>query len=118
MGPFSGILSTGSGLSMSSLIGVLLKRDILQLLEQWFNSDPYSRTEITEGLCIPEDGDLSKEVNEESTRLFKEYNVMGTSTFFINGYKLPNQYDIDDIKYFRELFKEKEEVLMGKDTVK
>ena len=82
----------------------------LKLLDQWFNADPYSRTKITEGLCIPEDNDLSKEVNEESTRLFKEYNVMGTPTFFINGYKLPLQYEIDDIRYFREIFKEKEEV--------
>ncbi len=69
----------------------------IKLLEQWFNADPYSRTKITEGLCIPEDSDLSREVNEESTRLFKEYNVMGTPTFFINGYKLPAQYEIEDL---------------------
>ena len=81
----------------------------LELLEQWFNADPYSRTKITEGLCIPEDSDLSREVNEESTRLFKEYNVMGTPTFFINGYKLPAQYEIDDLRYFREIFNAKEE---------
>jgi len=80
----------------------------IKLLEQWFNADPYSRTKITEGLCIPEDSDLSREVNEESTRLFKEYNVLGTPTFFINGYKLPGQYEIDDLRYFREIFKGKE----------
>jgi len=82
----------------------------LELMEQWFNADPYSRTKITEGLCIPEDSDLSREVNEETTRLFKDYNVMGTPTFFINGYKLPTQYEIEDIRYFREVFKGKEEV--------
>ena len=89
----------------------------LELLEQWFNADPYSRTKITEGLCIPEDSDLSREVNEESTRLFKECNVMGTPTFFINGYKLPAQYEIDDLRYFREIFKEKEEVSIKADAV-
>ena len=90
----------------------------LKLLDQWFNADPYSRTRVTDGLCIPEDSDITGKVNEANGRLFKECNVLGTPTFFINGYKLPNQYDIDDIKYFREVFKEKEEVLMEKDTVK
>ncbi len=89
----------------------------LELLEQWFNADPYSRTKITEGLCIPEDSDLSREVNEESTRLFKEYNVMGTPTFFINGYKLPAQYEIDDLRYFREIFKKEEGVSIKADAV-
>ncbi len=89
----------------------------IKLLEQWFNADPYSRTKITEGLCIPEDSDLSREVNEETTRLFKDYNVMGTPTFFINSYKLPPQYEIDDLRYFREIFKGKEEVSIKADAV-
>ena len=90
----------------------------LNLLDQWFNADPYSRTKITEDLCIPEDGDILNKVNEENSKLFKDCNVIGTPTFFVNGYKLPGQYDIDDIKYFREAFKEKEEFLIEKDTVK
>jgi len=88
----------------------------LKLLEQWFSADTYSRTKITDGLCIPEDSDLSREVNEESTRLFKEYNVMRTPTFFINGYKLPAQYEIDDLRYFREIFEGIEEVSIKSDT--
>ncbi len=42
---------------------------------------------------------------------------MGTPTFFINSYKLPAQYEIDDIRYFREIFKEKEEVSIEANTV-
>jgi hypothetical protein len=90
----------------------------LNLLDQWFNADPYSKTKITEGLCIPEDGDILNKVNEENSMLFKECNVIGTPTFFINGFMFPGQYDIDDIKYFREVLKGKEEVIMEKDTVK
>jgi hypothetical protein len=93
------------------------EEESLKLMDQWFNADPYSRTKITEGLCIPEDSDLSKEVNEESTRLFKEYNVIGTPTFFINGFKLPAQYEIYDIRYFREIFKEKKEVTLNASNV-
>jgi len=91
--------------------------DSLKLLEQWFNVDPFSRTRITEGLCIPEDINISGKISEENGRLFKEFNVLGTPTFFINGYKLPSQYEIDDIRYFREIFKEKEEVSIKTDTV-
>jgi len=90
----------------------------LRLLDLWFNADPYSRTRVTDDLCIPQDSDITGKINEANGRLFKECNVLGTPTFFINGYKLPNQYDIDDIKYFREFFKEKEELLMEKYTVK
>lgn len=35
-------------------------------------------------------------------------NEIGTPTFFINGYQLPGQYDIGDIKYFSEIFEGKE----------
>ncbi len=81
----------------------------LELLEQWFNADPYSRSRITEGLCIPEDIEISGKISEENGSLFKECNVLGTPTFFINGYKLPSLYEIDDIRYFREIFNEKKE---------
>jgi uncharacterized membrane protein len=89
----------------------------IKLLEQWFNADPYSRTKITEGLCIPEVDDISAEINKENGRLIKECNVMGTPTFFINGYKLPAQYEIDDLRYFKEIFKEKEERSIKADVV-
>jgi len=93
-------------------------KESLRIMDQWFNADPFSRTRVTDGLCIPEDNDISGKISEENGSLFKGCNVMGTPAFIINGYKLPDQYDIDDIKYFREVFKEKQEVLMGKDTVK
>jgi hypothetical protein len=89
----------------------------IKLLEKWFYADPYSRTKITEGLCIPEKIDSSGRISEETGRLFKECNVLGTPTFFINGYKLPVQYEIDDIKYFRKVFMEKEETSLKADVV-
>lgn len=89
----------------------------LELMNQWFSADPYSRTKITEELCIPEESDLSGKIGEEIRLLFKDCNVIGTPTFFINGYKLPSQYEIDDIRYFREIFKEKEEVTLNASNV-
>ncbi len=91
------------------------ENEALDLLDQWFNADPYSRSRVSDALCIPDADDISNEVSDEIHRLFKEYNVAGTPTFFINGYKLPRQYDIDDVKYFHEGFKE--ETLGEKDVV-
>ncbi len=83
----------------------------LDLLDQWYNADPYSRSKISETLCIPDVNEVSKEVSNENYRLYKVCNVIGTPTFFVNGYLLPNQYDIDDIKYFSEVFTKKEMVV-------
>jgi uncharacterized membrane protein len=86
--------------------------EALSLLDQWYNIDSYSRSRLSENLCIPELTDISKEVYNENNKLYKEYNVTGTPTFFINGYLLPKQYDIDDVKYFSEIFKINEEFVM------
>ena len=42
---------------------------------------------------------------------------MGTPTFFINGYKFPAKYEIDGLRYFREIFKGIEEVSIKSDAV-
>ncbi|MFH0843830.1 MAG: vitamin K epoxide reductase family protein [Bacteroidota bacterium] len=86
------------------------ENEALELIEQWFNTDPYSRNKVSSVLCIPDADEVSQEINNENTKLFKELGVFGTPTFFINGYQLPHQYDIDDIKYFSEVFCESKEI--------
>ena len=78
-------------------------------MEQWYYTDPYSRNKVFETLCIPDADEVSEGVINENNKLYKELGVIGTPTFFINGYQLPHQYDIDDIKYFSEVFTEREE---------
>jgi uncharacterized membrane protein len=85
--------------------------DALALLEQWYTMDSYSRSRLSDNLCIPEVDDISKEVSNENYELFKKCNVSGTPTFFVNGYLLPDQYEIDDIKYFSGIFTRKEVVV-------
>lgn len=92
------------------------EEDALKLLDQWYNADSSSRTRISEDKCMLEDEDLSGRVNEGNKQLFKDFNVFGTPTFFINGYKLPSQYEIDDMRYFREIFRGKEEVSIKEDA--
>jgi uncharacterized membrane protein len=85
--------------------------EALDLLDQWFNADPYSRNKLSETLCIPDVNDVSSEVSNENLSLYKTCGVIGTPTFFVNGYLLPSQYDIDDIKYFSEVFTRKEVIV-------
>lgn len=85
--------------------------DAWALLDKWYAMDSYSRSKLSDSLCIPEVDDVSGEVNNENYELFKKCNVPGTPTFFVNGYLLPNQYEVDDIKYLSEVFTRKETVV-------
>ncbi|HSO26275.1 MAG TPA: thioredoxin domain-containing protein [Methanobacteriaceae archaeon] len=87
--------------------------EALSLLYQWYSMDSYSRAKMSETLCIIEADDISKGVSNENMELYKSCNVIGTPTFFINGYLLPSQYEIGDIKYFTEVFLRKEEIVAG-----
>lgn len=88
--------------------------DALALLDQWYTMDSYSRSKLSDNLCIPEADDVSNEVNNENNNLYTEFNIIGTPTFFINGYLFPRQYDIDDVKYFSEIFIRTEEQVKTK----
>jgi len=78
--------------------------EAIKLLAKWYSTDSISRKTLTEGLCLLEPEELSQDLGNENQKLFKECNVFGTPAFFINGFQLPNQYDIDDIKYLSEIF--------------
>lgn len=86
--------------------------EILHILDQWYNMDPYSRNMFSGTLCIQEVDDVSEAVSNENSKLYKVCNVVGTPTFFINGFRLPAQYDIDDIKYYSNLFIRKGEPVL------
>jgi uncharacterized membrane protein len=78
--------------------------EALELLTVWFNSVPFSTTKFSENLCKTDIDFVTYEVDQENIDLFRSCEVLGTPTFFINGYMLPNQYEIDDINYFSEIF--------------
>ena len=78
------------------------------MLKGWYNPDPYSRHKFADNYCLPDAEDISQEVGNANTQLFKDCEVRGTPTYFIDGYKFPNQYDIEDFKYFPKVFEKKE----------
>lgn len=89
------------------------EEEALSLLDHWYNMDSYSRSKVSESLCILEADDISGVVGNENSKLYKSCNVIGTPTFFINGYRLPSQYEVDDIRYFKDVFSRKEEIIVN-----
>ncbi|MBW6537484.1 MAG: thioredoxin domain-containing protein, partial [Mariniphaga sp.] len=49
---------------------------------------------------LPEGFDITEIVSVENNKLFEEYNVAGTPTVFVNGYKYPKQYEYSDIEFY------------------
>lgn len=82
--------------------------EALNLLDRWYKSDHIARSRFQDEFCLLDVEEVSDELSTESRKLMKECEVTGTPAFFINGYKLPQQYEIDDIKYFSEIFSKKE----------
>ena len=96
---------------------VKMDNDALSLLDQWYNMDSYSRSKVSESLCIPEADGISDEVGNDNALLYKSCNVIGTPSFFINGYLLPGNYEIDDIKNFTEVFSRKEDIVIKNNQI-
>lgn len=74
--------------------------DIITFLDKWYTSSPQSRKAQYENENIPEEYNVVQEIAETNQKQFKEYNIAGTPTVFVNGFKFPNQYDYSDLEYF------------------
>lgn len=82
--------------------------DALSMLDQWYKSDHLERSTFQDNYCLVDAEEVSGDINTENNNLMKDCEVTGTPTFFINGYRLPSQYELDDIKYFVEIFNKNE----------
>jgi protein-disulfide isomerase/uncharacterized membrane protein len=72
---------------------------ILAQLEKWYESDVKSRHNLVTSIGPMLD---EKELNEffkSNEKLFRENNVTGVPSIFINGFPFPGIYKLNDIKY-------------------
>ncbi|MGE5406770.1 MAG: vitamin K epoxide reductase family protein [Methanosarcina sp.] len=81
--------------------------EALSLLDQWYKSDHIARSRFQDEYCLLEAEKVTGEFDSESRNLMKNCEVTGTPTFFINGYRLPPQYEIDDVEYFSRIYSKK-----------
>lgn len=79
------------------------EEESLKYLENWYNKYPYSKYSISENICDIDGNTIVNEVLNENIRLFDDCNINATPRFLINGFLLPEQYDISDISHFSEI---------------
>lgn len=100
------IVLTGADNKFLDTVHHLLKSSkeekALYMLDQWYKSDQVARSRFQDEYCLVDVEDVSVEINIENRNLMQYYEVTGTPSFFINGYRLPPQYEIDDITFFSE----------------
>ncbi len=80
--------------------------DTLHFLNDWYSLPSQSRKSLYEKEIITEENDIAAKVGARNKKLFAEFEVAGTPTVFVNGYKFPKQYEYGDIEYFIEDIKQ------------
>ena len=76
------------------------EKEIKHALDDWYFAEKKDYEQFS--TKYPMNGNLGKE-GKKIESMFNWCNVMGisfTPTFFINGYQLPDAYDIEDLQYF------------------
>lgn len=76
--------------------------EAMQYLENWYDKYPFSKHSITENNCMSIK--YIKEITDENRRLFEDCNIEATPRFLVNGFLLPENYDVEDIARFSEIF--------------
>lgn len=71
-------------------------------LEEWFKSDINTKMQIVEN----NKENVFKNNVQEKIKIMNEWcfknDVQHTPTFYLNGYELPNEYDVTDLRFFIE----------------
>ncbi len=88
------------------------KKEAMELLEQYYERSPSSSSDIYEKYNIPVKVKSTDEITKENYKLYKDCNVNGTPTIYVNGYLLHKQYDIEDLKHISFLPTIREEQML------
>lgn len=78
--------------------------EVIEILDKWYKSDNISRQNLINEYCPVNSDELADQISSENHEIMKTCGVSGTPSVFINGFRLPIQYDIDDLMYISNLF--------------
>ncbi len=71
----------------------------IDFLYRWYSTRKASRKLLYNSIILPENFNKAEQVRAENTDLFEKYQVEGTPTIYVNGYKFPNQFEHSDLEY-------------------
>lgn len=74
--------------------------EVISLLDNWYNSDAQGRLNLAKQAEANKVKDQFESLQQVNQKLFKSSEVSGTPTVFLNGYRFPREYEIQDILYF------------------
>jgi uncharacterized membrane protein/thiol-disulfide isomerase/thioredoxin len=80
----------------------------MSLLEVWYNG---KESKLPGEVYNEQYADDYERINKVHQQFFKNSEVSGTPTIFVNGYKLPIEYEVKDLAYFIDVLKQKCPVL-------
>jgi len=72
----------------------------IDFLYRWYSTRKASRKLLYQSIILPENFNTAEQVREANTDLFEEYQVEGTPTIYVNGYKFPSQFEYSDLEYY------------------
>jgi protein-disulfide isomerase/uncharacterized membrane protein len=72
---------------------------VLSLLEKWYDTDIKSRSNLFKNLESGIDESEFNDFLKSNEKLFRENNITGVPTLFINGFSFPGTYKLNDLKY-------------------
>ncbi|TKG87815.1 hypothetical protein EYV94_27895 [Puteibacter caeruleilacunae] len=78
---------------------------VLEFLEKWYSADVVGKKKLMSSVNVPERFHIASELKLVNGELFKNNKIEGTPTVFVNGYKLPQQYQYSDIDRYVGILK-------------
>lgn len=79
------------------------REDALNIFKEWFEGGSTNKEEFFSKYRVDTENDLVEQQFEKHNEWREETALTATPTILINGYKLPDSYKIEDLKYFSTL---------------
>ncbi len=73
---------------------------VTDFLYRWYSTAKELRETLSSPINLTEGFNKAGQVGVENKRLFETYQVSGTPTIFVNGYKFPGHYEYQDLEYY------------------
>ncbi|MBE0674322.1 MAG: thioredoxin domain-containing protein [Bacteroidales bacterium] len=94
--------SVGLAKTLCMLIGKPDQLPIIEILDKWYSADFKVKQSIIEEMRSLKDSDYCHNFASYNNGLFQEYNISAVPAIFVNGYRLPASYKLEDIEYFAD----------------
>ena len=76
------------------------ENEIPNLLADWYNADKKTRQGLLDKYIAQSSDDHVNDIMEYNSMLFQSGKIAKVPSIYVNGFPLPDSYELEDIKYF------------------